>query len=192
MEKVHHRSKARLKYPSCESSPILSRVHLLFCLLGPDVSIKDMISFGKVLREKVRTSLLRGVRLEVRNYVPYVCSGKGKVSTPAVEDVEVPEDVEVFEDAEVPAPADAGDGDHLFKTRFIDGCLQCPRCYQNIGTTTDARIATEVARREAMRANRDTEDKVTYMVHCVIWPRTTGDKLSKRGTRTSLTAPGRA
>lgn len=131
---------------------------------------------------KVRTSLLRGVRLEVRNYVP----------TPAVEDVEVPEDVEVFEDAEVPAPADAGDGDHLCKTRLIDGCLQCPRCYQNIGTTTDARIATEVARREAMRPNRDTEDKVAYMVHCVIWPRTTGDKLSKRGTRTSLTAPGRA
>lgn len=56
--------------------------------------------------------------------------------------MEVPEDVEVSEDAEVPAPADAGDGDHLCKTRRTDGYLQCPRCYQDIGTTTDARIAT--------------------------------------------------
>ena len=36
------------------------------------------------------------------------------------------------------------------KTRLIDGYLQCPRCYQEIGANTDARIATEVARREAM------------------------------------------
>ena len=33
------------------------------------------------------------------------------------------------------------------KTRLLDGYLQCPRCYQEIGANTDARIATEVARR---------------------------------------------
>ena len=36
------------------------------------------------------------------------------------------------------------------RTRLIDGYLQCPRCYQEIGANTDARVATEVARWEAM------------------------------------------
>ena len=62
--------------------------------------------------------------------------------------------------------------------KMIDGYLQCPRCYQEIGANTDARIATEVARREAMARVRG----VPFSMEAVEFHVTRRSKQSGRAT----------
>ena len=64
------------------------------------------------------------------------------------------------------------------RTRLIDGYLQCPRCYQEIGANTDARVATEVARREAMARVRG----VPFSMEAVEFHATRRSKQSGRAT----------